>query len=184
MKFLKSALIAGMVMATGSQVQAQVHEHEPATTDSLASKMRKIFYGMQFHDVFNNNALVDINAMPADTPVLIMYYSTECGHCRLDAQKLPELVPQYGIPFWMASAHEPALLQKFADDFRLRNVPKLRFLYDFSKGMHNWFEFKYVPFIALVDKKGNFIKEFDKLPSPELLKEVIRTNEYLELFHK
>ncbi|RYD98074.1 MAG: hypothetical protein EOP54_08875 [Sphingobacteriales bacterium] len=182
MKFLSSVLIAGITMAAGSQVTAQDHQHAPK--DSLPAKMRKLFYGMQFQDVFNNNTMVDINTMPADTPVLIMYYSTECGHCRLDAQKLPELVPQYEIPFWMASAHEPALLNKFADEFKLRHVPKLRFLYDFSKGMHNWFEFQYVPFIVLVDKKGNFIKEFDKLPSPELLKDVIRTNEYLEMFQK
>lgn len=182
MKFLKSLFIAGIAMAASNQAIAQDHQHAPQ--DSLSAKMRKIFYGMQFHDVFNNNSLVDINSMPADTPVLIMYYSTECGHCRLDAEKLPELVPQYEIPFWMASSHEPALLNKFADEFRLRNVPKLHFLYDFSKGMHNWFTFQYVPFIVLVDKKGNLIKEFDKLPSPELLKDVIRTNEYLEMFHK
>src|SRR5690606_32748011 len=116
------------------------------------------------------------------TPVLIMYFSTDCGHCVEDAKKLPALVPQYEIPFWMASAHDPELMKQFAEKFQLGAIPNLLLLHDFSKKMHNWFEFRYVPFFALIDRKGNFIAEFEKLPTPGELQEVIRTNEFLEMY--
>lgn len=176
-------LFLAVIMAFAFVAKAQDHHHHN-DPNSVEAQMRKIYHGMEFHDFFDNNKLVNIESMPADTPVFIMFFSTDCGHCRLDAQKLPNLVPQYEIPFWMITAHDADLMAKFASDFKIKGIPNLLYLQDFSKKMHNWFEFRYVPFFALIDKKGNFIKEFEKLPTPEELKEVIRTNEFLEMYMK
>ncbi|WP_129021559.1 peroxiredoxin family protein [Edaphocola flava] len=149
----------------------------------ILSQMRKLFYGMKFNDI-RNDALVTIKDMPKDSPVLIIYFKTDCGHCRLDAERMNQLAPAYKIPIWMASYMDKAELQTFSNEFKLDKIKNLRVLHDFSKGMHNWFDFKYVPFIVLVDGKGNFIKEFNVLPSPEELEEVIRTNDFLEMYQK
>lgn len=169
-------------VTSGLKASAQDHQHE-TDTSSIESKMRKIFYGLKFNDI-RNDALVTIKDMPKDSPVLIIYFKTDCGHCRMDAERMPQLAAAYKIPIWMASYQSKEELSAFAKEFKLDQVPNLRVLNDFSKGMHNWFDFKYVPFIVLVDGKGNFIKEFNLLPKPEELQEVIRTNDFLEMYQK
>ncbi|HRP88809.1 MAG TPA: thioredoxin family protein [Edaphocola sp.] len=161
-------------------INAQEHYQYTKEDSLLLSQMRKVYTGMVFQDVFNNNALVDINSVPNDTPVLIMYFNPDCGHCRIDATKLRDFVPQYNIPFWMISFVELKEMNQFAKEFGLKGIPGLLYLRDSTRGMHNWFTYRYVPFFALIDKKGNLIKEFDKLPQPEELQEVLRTNAFME----
>lgn len=170
-----SLLISGFV----SFAQNTVVETPPTVE---TPKMRKVFYGMRFHELFVPGRIVDINSMPADTPVFIMFYKTDCGHCVLDAKRLNGLVQQYEIPFWMISHGDVAGMENFVKQNKLTEIPNIRLLDDFDKQIHVWFDFKYVPFFALIDKKGNFIKEFDVLPTPEELKEIIRTNEYLDMY--
>lgn len=178
-------LITGFVLSGLSlMANAQEHHHTNSDPNSAEAQMRKVYHGMQFEKVLENNELITIASMPADTPVFIMFFSTDCGHCREDAKRLPQLVPQYEIPFWMITSHDPVLVEKFATDFKLKGISNMLILRDFSKSMHKWFEFRYVPYFALIDKKGNFIKEFDKLPSVEELQEVIRTNDFLEMYMK
>lgn len=164
-----------------SKLNAQDHSnHNHAPTDTIASQMKKLFYGMKFHDLYDPNIVVSIEDMPADTPVFIMYYNPDCGHCVLDAQRLNGLVQQYEIPFWIISSAEVNVLQDFAKKNHFEEIPNMKLIHDVMNGMHNWFNFRYIPFFALIDKQGNLIKEFENLPSPEVLKDVIQTNKYLE----
>ncbi|RQO31033.1 hypothetical protein DBR32_10015 [Taibaiella sp. KBW10] len=173
-----------LLIGTCSWQKSFAQQHTPADTDTtVLTQMRKIFYGLKFNDI-KDDALVTIKDMPKDSPVLIIYFKTDCGHCRMDAERMPQIAAAYKIPIWMASYQSKTELSAFATEFKLDKVPNLRILNDFSKGMHNWFDFKYVPFIVLVDAKGNFIKEFDRLPKPEELQEIIRTNDFLEMYQK
>ncbi|HTO14838.1 MAG TPA: thioredoxin family protein [Edaphocola sp.] len=180
-KTLLCTLIIGLICTVTSF--AQGHNNMSKEDSILYSQMRKVYNAMVFQDVFNNNALVDINNVPKDTPVLIMYFNPDCGHCRIDAAKLREVVPRYGIPFWMISFADLNEMNKFAQEFRIKGIPGLMYLRDSLRQMHSWFKFRYVPFFALIDKRGNLIKEFERLPSPEELEEILRTNSFIEMYN-
>src|SRR5690606_26009657 len=138
---MRRLLAATLLAVTAINGTAQEHAHHTDAPNSIEAKLRKVYYGMHFPKVRENGELVTIESMAADTPVLILYFSTDCGHCVEDAKKLPALVPQYEIPFWMASAHDAELMKQFAEKFQLGAIPNLLLLHDFSKKMHNWFEF-------------------------------------------
>lgn len=142
---------------------------------------RKVFMGMTFKNIINDE-VYDIQKMPNDTPILIMYFMTDCGHCKMDAERLPSLMKEYEIPMWMASFQDKKTIDSFATHYKLKNISNLTLLQDYTSGMGKWFTFRYVPFIALIDKRGNFIKEFEKLPTPEELSEILRTNAFIEMY--
>ncbi len=179
----KKLLLATLMMSAAATSMAQEHHHHD-TPDSIEAQTRKVYFGMEFKKVFDTQVIYNLESMPTDTPVLIMFFSPECGHCVADAQKLADVVPQYDIPFWMISSHPLKDLKEFGDRYKLEGIKNLVFLKDYGHRIHNWFDFKYVPFFALIDKKGNFIKEFNRLPSPEELKSVISTNDFLEMYMK
>lgn len=142
------------------------------------------FKGIQLNHLWQNEKSFTLADIPSDTPILLFVFSPDCGHCRLDAPKMATLAPQYNVPIWMASSRAKEDVLQFGKEFKLDQVKGLHLLHDSSNKLHDWFNFRYVPFIALIDNKGNFIKEFEKLPSPAELSEMIRTHQFLESYHK
>jgi thiol-disulfide isomerase/thioredoxin len=142
------------------------------------------FKEMQFDLLWQPNEKVGLANIPKDTPVLLFVFNPDCGHCRLDAPKMASLVPQYKIPVWMVSARAKEDVSNFGNEFKLHQIQGLILLHDSANKLHDWFNFRYVPFIALIDDKGTFIKEFDKLPTAEELSEIIRTHRFMESYNK
>lgn len=99
--------------------------------------------------------------------MLLIYFRTDCDDCNRNLRLLEKVANRYPVQFWLVSAEAVPKLQVCEDMYGLYNIDNVIVLQDYSKSMHTWFDFRWLPFVVLYDANGNEIKRFDKLPSPE-----------------
>lgn len=173
-----SIITLGACHNTYAQDTNQVHQNQ-LSQEELLKMMRKVFIGFSFETLDKYPKVITYEQMPNDKPILLMYFKTDCSACRIKAQDIRDYMEWYQIPMWMVSGEEPATIQSFVKEFELDKARNLMVLRDNLKGMHNWFDYKYIPFVALIDNKGNFIHEFNTLPKPAELAAFLKENELI-----
>jgi thioredoxin-related protein len=108
-----------------------------------------------------------------EKPLLLIYFRPDCEDCAYTARLLKTHADAYSIPVWLVSAAPLDQLQVFESmtGFYEGNIKVLQ---DYTNSMHNWFDFQWLPFIILLDKKGKAIKTFESLPSPAAITKLLQ----------
>ena len=155
-----------------SQAQDANNTHVQ-NSDSLAALMRKVFTGFHFQDVRSKN-IFTYESMPDNEPIMLMYFRSDCGHCNITAAEVRDYMEWYPIQLWMVSAEPMETIKTFVKKYELDKARNTKLMQDDTKGMHQWFDFKYIPYVVLIDKSGNLIKEFHSLPKPKEIQDFLK----------
>lgn len=128
----------------------------------------QILSRLAFRDVDNNRFTA--KDLPANTPLLLLYFRTDCDDCRYTAQVIVRTAKQYPLIIWMISPNDEETLGTFEYMTGLDKAENVRVLRDDQSIMHQLFDFQALPFCVLLDKNGRKIKTYDYFPTPESIK--------------
>lgn len=111
-----------------------------------------------------------------DVPVVVIYFSPDCGHCQHMMYELkPKLKDLKGIQVVMitwSQNYDIRALREFKRDYGLANQPNFTLGTEgYTMKVQNYYKVSTTPFIAMYDAKRVFKQSFDKMP---------KTNDILE----
>jgi len=106
--------------------------------------------------------------------LMLVYFRSDCDHCRHMAQVMKGLGNSYPVPVWMVSAEDMDMIRLFEEMTGLYDIDNLRTMRDYTFNMHTWFDFKSLPFIVLFDKNGRQVKQFEDLPQAATIDSLLR----------
>lgn len=113
--------------------------------------------------------------LPAHKPLVIIYFSPDCGHCQLTAQeyvKDMDLLKKAEL-VWV-SYHDPKQIKEFADKYELSHFSNVVLGRDPNYKIPVFYRIQSTPFIAVYDKNGKFLKAFDGGTSPATVAKLIK----------
>ncbi len=114
--------------------------------------------------------------LPKNRPIVIIYFSPDCGHCQLTAKELVKDMDKLkNIFFIMISYHTPDEIKKFAKDYKLNHFTNVKFGRDPAYFIPAFYRVKFTPFMAAYNKKGKLLQAWDQGTDPETL---------IKLFHQ
>ncbi len=137
----------------------------------------------------SNNKIPPINIMQPDSswftnkgipkhkPVVIVYFSPECGHCQLAAQNIYANMDKLKSAFfiWISYFSVPEI-KDFKKNYKIGQLKNFRFGRDPKYAIPSFYKVRFTPFMAVYDKKGNLVQAFEQGAEPDVLAKLIKDN--------
>ncbi len=112
--------------------------------------------------------------IPKKKPVVIIYFSPECGHCQLAAQEMATNIDKLkSATFIWVSYFSVPEIKKFIENYKLQGFTNFYFGRDPQYFIPNYYKVRFTPFIAVYDKKGKFVQSFEQGTDPDTLANLI-----------
>jgi thioredoxin-related protein len=93
---------------------------------------------------------------------MIIFFSPECDHCKHQTQDILAEIDKFkDIEIVMTTFHPFAEMKEFYNYYRLQDHPNIKMGRDEKYFFQPFYDFHNLPFIALYDKKGNYITRFE-----------------------
>jgi len=127
----------------------------------------------EFMDIYSKKAITDKN-LKEGTPVLFIYLNTECHFCIDETQIIRENIKEFrNCQIVIVSIEEPDILVKYAENYNLKGLDNLFFLYDKDLKFEEIFGESPFPSSFVYGKKGKLSKIFKGKPRmDDLLKQI------------
>ena len=106
-----------------------------------------------------------------DKPVLILYFSPDCGHCMLETEDMiSKMKSLKNLQIIMVTSREFDEMKNFSDHYKLDRFNNLKIGRDAQRTITKYYAVKTTPFSALYNKEGKLLKSYDKgIDWPELI---------------
>lgn len=99
--------------------------------------------------------------LPIKTPIVIIYFSPDCGHCKAKAKLLADRKDSLdNIYFVWASYHPIPELKFFAETYGLAKCKNVKIGRDTRFFFPVYYKARVTPYIAIYNRRGLFAKEF------------------------
>ncbi len=107
-----------------------------------------------------------------DVATLILYFSPDCGHCKIETQELLGKMNELKkLQIVMVSSRPFQDMVDFSNYFKISRFPTINIGRDPAMLITSFYDVKSTPFSALYDKKGILIKVYKKgIDFEELIK--------------
>jgi thiol-disulfide isomerase/thioredoxin len=103
------------------------------------------------------------NNLPAKKPVLILYFSPDCGHCQLETEEIiSKMKDLKKLHIVMVTSKPYQEMLDFYKYFRLERFSNIKVGTDPNRRITRFYAVKFTPFSALYDKKGKLINSWEK----------------------
>jgi len=113
--------------------------------------------------------------LPRKTPVVIIYFNPECGHCQAEAKELSANMDKFKKVFFVFAASQPLdLITEFAEMYGLNTYRNIRMGQDQKYFLSIFYKIRTTPFSALYDKKGKLVTVFREGMSVEALQKALQ----------
>jgi thiol-disulfide isomerase/thioredoxin len=127
-----------------------------------------------FKIVQTNGTNFTKDSLPAEKPLIIMYFSPDCGHCQIQTKDMLDSMQYLQSATIMLVAYKKMEeLIEFSNHYELSKFSNIHIGRDPKYFLPSFFNVKFTPFIAIYNKKGEFVKAFEQGAS------VIQMNNYL-----
>lgn len=114
--------------------------------------------------------------IPAEKPVVIIYFSPDCGHCKIEAEEIVKSKDslQQAIFIWV-SYKDPKAIAVFYKITGLNKLPNQIIGRDPEYAVPSFYRVRFTPFVAVYDAKGKYLKAFEGgVEMPELIQLVYK----------
>lgn len=116
----------------------------------------------QFMILQTDSTWFTTSSLPKNKPVIITYFSPECGHCQLEAQELAKHMDDLkNVNFVWASYFTPAEIKEFMTKYEMKDFKNVHFGRDVKYYLPVFYDLKFTPFTAVYDKQGKLIKTYE-----------------------
>lgn len=96
-------------------------------------------------------------------PVLILYFSPDCGHCQLETEEIISKIKDLSnLQIIMVTSRPFEDMARFAEYYKIKRFPTIKIGNDPSRKISRFYDVKFTPFSALYDKKGKLIKAYEQ----------------------
>jgi thiol-disulfide isomerase/thioredoxin len=159
MKYLFTVLLAACILP---MAHAQAYDSiPPYQKDSLIPA----FSILQTDSTWFNR-----EALPGNEPVVIIYFSPECGHCQLTAHEFEaKMKKMKNVFFVWVSYHPMGDIKSFAQQYKLLDEKNVRIGRDPKYYVPSFYRVKYTPFMAVYGKNGRLIQTYDTGTDPDTI---------------
>ncbi len=101
------------------------------------------------------------NELPDNKPVVIIYFSPDCGHCQMTAKEfVTDMDKLKNVELIWISYHTPQQIKDFADNYGLSHFNNVVFGRDPNYFFVPFYKIPSTPFMAVYDKKGKFLEAY------------------------
>ncbi len=112
--------------------------------------------------------------LPKKTPVVIIYFNPECGHCQAEATGLSKNMDKFKKVFFIMAAYaEMEKIKEFGEVYGLDKFNNIKLGRDGKYFLPVFYDVKTTPFSAVYDKKGKLVKAFEHGMSVEELEKAL-----------
>jgi thioredoxin-related protein len=122
--------------------------------------------------LINNQSLKSFQ-LKKDQPVILMYFSPECDHCKDLTREIVKQAKSIGTKQLVMVTYFPlAEVKKFANDLSLQNYPNIKVGTEGMKLIvQKHYNIRNFPFLALYNKSGKLVKMFrEQAPAADIVK--------------
>ena len=102
-------------------------------------------------------------AIPKDKPVVIVYFSPECGHCQITADEYSKKMKDMrNIYFVWVSYYPLPEVKAFAKKFNLQQFTNIVIGRDENYAIPSYYRVKFTPFMAVYNKEHHLIQTYQQ----------------------
>ena len=99
--------------------------------------------------------------LPANRPVVIIYFSPDCGHCQFEAKQIVQHINDFKNTFFVwVSFHPLEQIKEFGKIYGLDKLDNMKLGRDLKYYLPSFYKVTQTPFMAIYNAKGVFAKEF------------------------
>jgi cytochrome oxidase Cu insertion factor (SCO1/SenC/PrrC family) len=113
--------------------------------------------------------------LPANKPLVIIYFSPDCGHCQMTAQEfVKDMDKLKNVELVWVSFHTPQQIEEFAEAYKLKQFSNVVLGRDPNYKIPVFYKIQFTPFMAVYDKKGTFLNAYPQGTSAETIAKLIK----------
>ena len=161
---MKHFLLLFLLSFLWIQVAAQAahpHHHEAGKGDTLPPYLANPYlptFSIQQAD----SSWFSRSEIAGKKPVLLVYFSPDCGHCMLETEELiARMSKLQKVQIVMVTSKPLDELQNFANHYKLNRFANIRIGTDPQRRITRFYQVKTTPFSAVYNKKGKLLKVYD-----------------------
>ncbi|MDE3236378.1 MAG: thioredoxin family protein [Bacteroidota bacterium] len=110
------------------------------------------------------------DSLPANKPVVILYFSPDCGHCQYQAKEIIQNKEKFANAFFVWVSYHPLEdIITFNEKYLSGPQSNMRVGRDPKYFIPSYYRVQFTPFIAVYNAQGKFVKEFREGAKPEEL---------------
>jgi thioredoxin-related protein len=132
-----------------------------------------------FQIVQENRKLFKAQSLPMGKPIMVIYFSPDCDHCKLFMKELLQRAPKLKKASLALITYEDInKVKAFNKEFNLHKYPNI---YIGTEGsaffVRDYYKVLTMPFVALHDKNGDLIQSFQQdIPINTLMEKLEKLN--------
>ncbi|MCW3087362.1 MAG: hypothetical protein JWQ78_748 [Sediminibacterium sp.] len=101
--------------------------------------------------------------LPKYDYTVIIYFAPDCGHCQYEATEIVKHMDSLKNAFFVFVAYKSLEdIKEFSLKYGLNAFSNIRTGRDPKYFIPSFYQVKFTPFVAVYDRKGLFVKEFEK----------------------
>lgn len=115
--------------------------------------------------------------IPNDRPVVIVYFSPECGHCQITADEFSKKMKEMKNIFFVWVSYYPLPeIKEFAKKFNLQQFNNIIIGRDPNYTIPSYFRVKFTPFMAVYNKEHHLIQTYGQGTEADTLINLLKGN--------
>jgi thiol-disulfide isomerase/thioredoxin len=115
--------------------------------------------------------------IPNNKPVVIIYFSPECGHCQITADEFSKKMREMKNIFFVWVSYYPLPeIKEFAKKFNLQQFNNLIIGRDPNYTIPSYFRVRFTPFMAVYNKEHHLIQTYGQGTEADTLINLLKEN--------
>jgi thiol-disulfide isomerase/thioredoxin len=161
---MKHLLLSLMVSIIGLSVSAQ----EAGSDMPPFMKTKRL---PEFNILQTDSTWFTKQQLPQSDFTIIIYFSPDCGHCQYEAKEMMKYADSLQNTFMLwVSYRDMADIKGFAEEYGFFKHKNIKVGRDPNYAIPSFFQAKYTPYVAVYNKKGDYVKAFEGgVEMPELM---------------
>ncbi len=129
--------------------------------DTIPPYQKDSLHIPEFTVLKTDSTYANQSVIPKNKPVVIIYFSPECGHCQITAKAFGEkMADMRDIYFVWVSYYPLPEIKDFAKKFNLQQFNNITIGRDPNYTIPSYFRVKYTPFMAVYNKDHHLIQTY------------------------
>ena len=101
--------------------------------------------------------------LPYNKPIVVVYFSPECGHCQHELKELEKNMDSLKDAFFVFASRFPIdSIKNFEKKYNTSIYPNMVFGKEATYFLPVFYDIKFTPFMAVYDRKKQFVKSWDQ----------------------